>query len=406
MHSDLDHLMEEANVDTLLVLADEEGNASMRYFTGTVSVGQTLLLKPRGQQPVLYHGSMEREEVKRTGLKTRSMADLGWPRKHLSELASPLAEHLRSLGISGRMAVYGKLEAGPLYAFLGQLESEAGVSIVRKEPREGILRMARMTKTPEEIERMRRVAQSTVAVVGNVADFLTSHRVQNGILIDQHGEPLTIADVKRRIDLWLAMRDLANPDGTIFSVAEETAFPHSVGTASATIPVGKPIIFDIFPCEAGNGMYFDFTRTWCLGRADEALLSLHGDVSACCQATLEAVRPGVAAQHLQHVACDVFERQGHPTLRSHPGTTDGYVHSLGHGLGLQVHEPPILSHVAPEQSSLEANMTFTLEPGLYYPARGLGVRIEDTFWLRPDGQAEVLAEYSHELVLKLPGVQG
>ena len=121
MHSDLDALMEAADVDALMVLADEAGNPWMRYFTGTVPIGRALLLKRRGEAPVLYHGTMEREEVKRTGLKTQGMEDLGWPRKDITELGSPIAKHLGSLGIHGTLAVFGKMEAAPLYAFLQQI---------------------------------------------------------------------------------------------------------------------------------------------------------------------------------------------------------------------------------------------------------------------------------------------
>ena len=84
-----------------------------------------------------------------------------------------------------------------------------------------------------------------------------------------------------------------------------------------------------------------------------------------------------------------------------PQTEDGYVHSLGHGLGLHVHERPAFSTSANLADRLLPGSVVTIEPGLYYPGRGLGVRLEDTVWVRPDGVIEVLAEYPLDLVLPL-----
>ena len=80
-------------------------------------------------------------------------------------------------------------------------------------------------------------------------------------------------------------------------------------------------------------------------------------------------------------------------------TTDGYVHSLAHGIGLDVHEAP--SFYTKYEDVLLPGSVITVEPGLYYPDRGLGVRIEDTAWMRPDGVLETLVEFPKDLVLKM-----
>ncbi len=80
------------------------------------------------------------------------------------------------------------------------------------------------------------------------------------------------------------------------------------------------------------------------------------------------------------------------------------MHSLGHGLGLEVHEGPSFRNLEGNEDLLQPGAVFTLEPGLYYPERGLGVRLEDTLWLRPDGQVETLVDYPLDLVLKVEGV--
>ena len=98
--------------------------------------------------------------------------------------------------------------------------------------------------------------------------------------------------------------------------------------------------------------------------------------------------------------CELFERRGHATGLSKEGTEEGYVHGLGHGVGLTVHEAPRLGGPPSNVQTLEPGMVITVEPGLYYPSRGLGVRIEDLVLVRPDGVVENLTPTSYELEIE------
>jgi len=267
-----------------------------------------------------------------------------------------------------------------------------------------VLRRARATKDEQEIERLRAIGKSTVAVVAEVATFLTSHQPRDGVLVNRNGEPLTVGEVKRRINLWLAMRGAENPEGTIFSLGRDAGVPHSVGAEGDLIRVGTPIIFDIYPCEAGGGYFYDLTRTWCLGYAPDDVARVYADVLEVYRATTAAIRPEALFRDYQRMTCELFEARGHPTVKSNPNTLEGYVHSLGHGVGLDVHETPFSRDQEDNQDRLLAGSVFTVEPGLYYPDRGLGVRLEDTYWVRPGGGAEIIAEFPLDLVLKVPGV--
>ena len=81
------------------------------------------------------------------------------------------------------------------------------------------------------------------------------------------------------------------------------------------------------------------------------------------------------------MACEFFESRGHPTLASNTKTQIGFATGLGHGVGLAVHEQPFFSIAPSENSALQPGHIFTCEPGLYYPDRGFGVRIEDVIWI-------------------------
>ena len=219
------------------------------------------------------------------------------------------------------------------------------------------------------------------------------------MLVDKGGDPVTIGTVKRKIDLWLAERGVENPKGAIFAQGRDAGIPHSSGNPADSLRLGQTIVFDIFPSETGGGYFYDFTRTWCLGYAPDEVRELYEDVLAVYRQIMEELRLGALCRDYQKRTCELFAAQGHPTVCDAPATQDGYVHSLGHGLGLRVHESPMFGVSATEADRLDPGVVITIEPGLYYPDRGMGVRLENTVYARPDGVFEVLADYPLDLVL-------
>jgi len=303
--------------------------------------------------------------------------------------------------VAGRVALYGKLDAGHVYGVFSALQERLPQLQFVGQVGESVLLSAMATKDEQEIERIRRMGQVTTEVVAETADFLTSHAVQDEVLIKTDGRPLTIGDVRRRINLWLAERNVENPQGVIFAIGRDAGVPHSSGNDADVLRLGQTIVYDIYPCEAGGGYYYDMTRTWCLGYAPDEAQRLYEDVLAVYQQLRSHLRVGTLAKDHQALACDLFEARGHATLRSNPQTLNGYVHSLGHGVGLNIHEKPMLSLTASETQRLEPGMVITLEPGLYYPERGLGVRLEDTCAAVADGLFQPLVEFPMDLVLPM-----
>lgn len=407
MKNDIDFLMEQHGVDVMLVTGAAQHNADMYYFSGSGHVTAAELIKKRGEAPVLFHNPMERDEAAKSGLQTKSLGSYNL--KQLMDdaggnLAKAFAARyktiLTELGItSGRLAVYGQTALGPAYATLSELQKMMPELTIIGESGDTVLLKARATKDEEEIERIRRMGQITTAVVGQVAEYLSSHRAKDGLLVKADGEPLTIGQVKRQIDLWLIERGAENPKGAIFAIGRDAGVPHSSGNAGDFLRLGETIVFDIFPCEAGGGYFYDFTRTWCLGFAPEPVQALYADVYSVYNEVMSELKANTACYSYQKRTCELFEARGHKTVESNPGTLEGYVHSLGHGLGLDIHESPWFGSTAPKDSTLKPGVVVTIEPGLYYPERGMGCRLEDTVWVRPDGEMEVLADYPLDLVL-------
>jgi Xaa-Pro aminopeptidase len=303
---------------------------------------------------------------------------------------------------SGRVGVYGHTDVSHTFAILTAVQKKMpAIEFVGETNMDSVFLQAMETKAEDEVERIRKMGQITTEVVGLVKDYLTGHAVdENEVLLRTDGKPLTISDVKAKINLWLAERGAENPEATIFAIGRDTGFPHSVGTPSNVIRLGKTIIFDIFPCEAGGGYFYDFTRTWCLGYAPEAEQKLYDDVREIYEKLMDEMEVNMPFGELQRITCELFEAQGHPTTRSNEATQEGYVHSVGHGLGVNVHERP-WARMEMKDNLLQRGTVFTIEPGLYYPDRGMGVRIENTYYARPDGTFERLAEFDFGFVVEM-----
>jgi Xaa-Pro aminopeptidase len=409
MKTDLDILMHEKDLDAILITGPAQHNPAMVYMTGGGHVSSADLIKRRGQEPVLFYNPMERDEAAKSGLITKNLIDYNFTEllnqtngDYQRAIAKRYQIMLNELGITkGNVALYGRSEVGTFYAIFSALQSEMpGIHLVG-EINNSVLMLARMTKDENEIDRIRTMGKVTTQVVGMVADYITSQHERGGVMIKPDGDPLTIRDVKQRINLWLSERGAENPEDTIFAIGRDSGVPHSSGNPDDFLRLGQTIVFDIYPCEAGGGYFYDFTRTWCLGYAPDEVLALYETVLTAYNQICSQLQVGKPFKEYQDKVCELFSAQGHPTIKEDPQTQQGYVHSLGHGIGLNIHERPWSGINSDDQDRLLPGAVFTLEPGLYYPDKGMGVRLENSLWVRPDGKIEVLADYPMDLVLPI-----
>ncbi len=409
MRTDLDALMTKNKLDGIIVIGPAKHNPAMYYLTGGAHITNAVLIKKRDADPTLFYNPMERDEAANTGLPTKNLSDYDFTELLAKFDGDQLKAHIHRYQkmledinfTSGRVAIYGNVDAGAAYATFSGLQKTMPDLKIIGELSNSVLMKAMATKENDEIERIRRLGKITTSVVGQVADFLTSHKVRDEILITDNDTPLTIGDVKNKINLWLAELGAENPEGTIFAIGRDAGVPHSSGNAQDPLRLGQTIVFDIFPCETGGGYFYDFTRTWCIGYAPDHVLAIYDDVLDVYHQIMSELKANTPCKPYQDRTCDLFEAKGHPTIKSNPQTQEGYVHSLGHGLGLHVHESPWFGQTATEDDQLDPGVVVTIEPGLYYPERGLGVRLEDTVHVRSDGNIEILAEYPLDLVLPI-----
>ena len=411
MKSDIDALMQARNLDALLVLGNAEHNPPMYYFTGGGHISAAALVKKRGEAPVLFYNDMERDEAAKTGLQTKSLGAYSF-QDLLKEAGGDLTlvgalrfqRILNDLGLTkGRMGIYGNVDFSSTFATVTRLQRLLpDLELVGESGMDSVFIRAMETKDERDVERIRRMGRLTIEVVRLTAEYLTSREVRaDEVLLKEDGSPLTVGDVQARIRLWVAERGAELPEGFIFSIGRDAGVPHSTGNPADLMRLGQTIIYDIYPAERGGGYFYDFTRTWSLGYASPEAQELYGQVQEIFDRLLENFDLNASFKDYQRMACEYFESKGHKSQLNTENPLEGYVHSLGHGVGLNIHERPFSGREADETHRLAPGVVITSEPGLYYPEKGMGFRIEDTLWVRPDGRIEILADYPYDFVLPM-----
>jgi len=406
MKRDLDALMEARGLDAFVVSGRTYGNPSLVYLLNGAAVTQGIVVKKRGEVPVFIHSPIERDEAAASGLPLVNMA-----RYRFTEILRETGDRLKAtvelyrrifadLDVRGEVGFYGMADQGQAYLFLSALAEALPEIRVRGEYDEALLDVARATKDADEVARIREVARLTGEVVEETIAFLRRHRVKDETLITDTGAPLTVGQVKDYVYQQMARRRLESPEGFIFAIGQDAGVPHSQGRPDDPIRLGQTIVYDIFPRRAG-GYYFDLTRTFCLGYAPPEVEQVYRDVADCLDAVVAEVRVGVEARRLQQVACAFFAERGYPTIAENPETEVGFNHLIGHGLGLAIHEEPVFTDVPSNTRTLQPGHVFTVEPGLYDPERGYGVRLEDVVWIDEEGQVHNLTPLPKELVVEI-----
>ncbi|MGB7341222.1 MAG: M24 family metallopeptidase [Phototrophicaceae bacterium] len=408
MKSDIDALMQERGLDAILI-AGGEGYSEVRdYMSNGAHITGGYIVKKTGAEPMLFVSGMETEEAKKSGYAVTGWNELGFSdlfQNNDIDTATILfwEKCLVAADVpSGKIGLYGRGDLNT-YVTLFALANEklANYQFVGETGRT-LFDEAFLTKDEQEIERIQSVAARTNEVMSATWDFIASHQADaDENVVNDAGEALTIGQVKRFVLSQLMERGLEDT-GMIFAQGRDAGFPHSRGEADQGLKLGQSIVFDLFPREFGGGYHHDMTRTWSIGYATPEVQAAYDDVMTAFDKSLEDFAVGKPTHSMQEAVLDYFESQGHPTGRSDSSANKGYVHSLGHGVGLMIHERPSISHIRRDDSWQIGNVV-TIEPGLYYPDDGFGIRIEDLFIITESGELISLTPFKKDLVLPLTG---
>jgi Xaa-Pro aminopeptidase len=372
----------------VLIRADTLRSAELRHEV-PVAVGDPFLYVERDGARHVLVSALEVPRLRDLGVEVHPYEEFGLDELRRSGLSSGEIDDelsvraVRALGVE-RAAVPPSFPLG-----LADKLRAAGVELT---PDPGLFVARRRVKTPAELDGIRRAQAAAEAGMAAARDLLRRAR-RDGSGLAVGGEPLTCERVKAAVAGALLAHD-ASCDGLIVSHGAQSAIGHHAG--EGPIGEGEPVVVDLWPRDGASGCSADMTRTFVVGDVPAEVAAWHRLCVEALERALAAIRPGVTGRQVYDRACDVFEAAGYPTQRTkRDGETleEGFFHSLGHGVGLEVHELPVLGIVGHEE--LLAGEVLAVEPALYRPGVG-GCRLEDLVVVTEAG-AENLTRFPYDL---------
>jgi len=339
-------------------------DADMRYLTHFTTSDPFIFFKKRGGKGTIIISQMEvgrasRESI--TAIMTRTEARL--PEILKKEKDPYRATALMIAGQTGK-----KILVPPTFPVA--LANALGEFCTVKVDTGTVLSM-RAKKSRPEIRYLREIQAITQTAMERAVSLIRRSSVKNGILYYEK-KPLTSEYIRYAMHVVLLEHGCTAED-TIVSCGEDTAIPHMTG--SGPLRADEPIIIDLFPLHEKSGYYADMTRTLVKGEPSPDILDMYSAILDAKHLVISRIKPGVSGADLYQLVVDFFSERGYES------DTRGFMHSLGHGVGLQVHELPALG---PAGKNLEQGNVITIEPGLYYSGIG-GVRVEDIGVVRKTG---------------------
>ncbi len=234
----------------------------------------------------------------------------------------------------------------------------------------------RVYKSKEEIRMITQSLRHTEAAIHKLEKLLRESKIA-GKKISHRGQWLTSELLKRVLNVSM-MENNCVGSHTIVASGDQGCDPHNEGTG--LVWANRSLIVDVFPRSGDTFYYADITRTFVKGKASAALKAQYEAVKAAQEKGIRMVAPGVNGKDVHGAIKVDMESKGYKTERRN-GTMVGFFHGTGHGLGLDVHEPP---RVNASEHVLKKGEVVTVEPGLYYPGVG-AVRIEDLLVVTASG---------------------
>jgi Xaa-Pro aminopeptidase len=352
--------------EALLIVADSERDANMLYAVG-MFVPDPFIYLHSGGRPWIVMSDLEIDRARAQAPHCRVVSLSACQRKLRADgvkkasLPQVIRLILREKKI-GRVLVPDDFPFG-----LARDLKKLGIKL---KPR-GDFFPRREIKSADEVKKIS--AALTMAEVGMAEgmEVLRRAKIHRDRKLIYHGIPLTSERLRAVIDCAI-LQACGLAANTIVAGGKQGCDPHERG--HGPLRAHEPIIIDIFPRSQKTGYFGDITRTVVRGHASEGVRKLYATVLQGQKIGFGKIRAKMKTADVHKAVQQFFVQQGYKTGRRN-GRMEGFFHGTGHGLGLEIHEAPRVSTSSTEK--LRPGHVVTVEPGLYYPELGGGVRLED-----------------------------
>ena len=383
MRGDLDSILAEKGAEALLLYSDSYRDANMYYLTKFLSPDPFIFLKRVDADPTIIVNHMEYSRAKKQSIvkDVRSYLDFNY----LQTVKSAKEPQLGTIKFIAKVTEK-ELSVGTKICVPHNFPAIAA-DVLRENnltvnPMFGVVEKARETKDIDEIEEIKAIQAVVEKVTSEAIEFIANSDVSSNKTLDRNGEPLTVGKIKSFFGCKLLENGCLPEEDIIVACGTKSSDPHYSGEPEDKLKADQPIILDIYPRSIQKRYWTDMTRTIVKGRASPKLKTMFETVSEAKNASLDAIQAGAIGSYVYDICCDILEKAGYETTRGGKKITKGMPHSLGHGVGLQIHESPRINELS--KFPLNEHNVVTVEPGLYDPQIG-GVRLEDIIEVTESG---------------------
>lgn len=370
-------------MECLFLYSDSYKDSNMFYLTKFLAPDPFIFIKKINEEPIIVVNQMEYSRAKKeSSIKdVRSFFDYNY----LSVLKSAKKPQLGSMQFIANVTEKElgnekKICVPPNFPLIAaDVLRATGLTII---PVFGVVEKARETKNNQEIETIKKIQRINEKVTSEAIEIIGNSDVGTNKTLMYKGEPLTIGRLKSFFGHQLLENGCIAEQDIIVACGPKSSDPHYLGDREDKLKADQSIILDIYPRSIDKRYWTDMTRTVVKGRASSNLKKMFDTVIEAKNASLDAIHAGVLGMQVYGVCCDVLEKASFETTRGGKKVTRGMTHSLGHGVGLQIHEMPRIDEFS--NYPLREHAIVTVEPGLYDPNNG-GVRLEDIIEVTKSG---------------------
>jgi len=373
----------------VLIYADTVRSAELRHEV-PLGIGDPFLYVEHDGKRHLAVSSLEAPRLQGLGFELHPLEEFGLDELRRSGKSWLEIDDELTLRAVSAIGVTKAIVPGTFPIMLADKLRAAGVELT---PDHNFFGDRRRVKNATELAGIRRAQVAAEAGMAAACDLLRRAATNGGKALKVDGEPLTSERIRIAISQAFVQNN-ASCEEFIVSHGAQSAIGHHMG--DGPIEAGEPIVIDLWPRDNESACCADMTRTYVVGDIPDEVAEWHRLCKQALDRAFDDLRPGVTGKSVYEGTCDIFEAAGYPTQRtkSEGETLDsGFFHSLGHGVGLEVHELPVLGLVGHEE--LLVGEVYAVEPGLYRPGFG-GCRLEDLAVVTENG-AEKLTSFPYDL---------
>ncbi|MGH7273341.1 MAG: M24 family metallopeptidase [Nitrospiria bacterium] len=372
--------------DAILIIASSEADSNLYYATHFLAPDPFIFLQvghPPQAEKILVMSDLELDRAK-SQAKVNTVLSLSQYENLVKQKGKePTWVNVLNLLLQERKVKWILVPSDFPIEYADGLRGKGYLLEFRREP----FFEERTLKSEEEVEFIREVQRATEEATDVAIQAIRESEIRKGLLY-RNGEVLTSEILKKIINVKLMEKGCV-AQHTIVASGDQACDPHNEG--SGPVPAGTAIIMDIFPRSSRTRYFADMTRTVVRGKAPDKLRRIYETVQGAQEAAIGLIHDGAPGREIHERVCQVFKQAGFETGML-GGRMQGFFHGTGHGLGLDIHEPPRISR---SDYVLKRGHVVTVEPGLYYPGAG-AVRIEDLVWVTDTGCIN-LTQYPKQL---------